>query len=147
MEEERLLRRLHVPVVCPQKQGWKISILVDSDLSVIVLLNGIREYLNMIQLTLSYVFSRISSQLSTVCAYSVTDIGNIFGEGKFKTPVAVETSHIKWVMYTGEMPVPRPGAVSLQHNQGGVCFFFFETLHCLYTGLQWTQRVGFIPDS
>ncbi|XP_011613013.2 semaphorin-4E [Takifugu rubripes] len=50
------------------------------------------------------------SQLSTVCAYSVTEIGDIFSEGKFKTPVAVETSHIKWVMYTGEMPVPRPGA-------------------------------------
>lgn len=56
----------------------------------------------------------------------MTDIGDIFSEGKFKTPVAVETSHIKWVMYTGEMPVPRPGAVSLQHNQGGEFFFFFK---------------------
>lgn len=73
----------------------------------------------------SCVFSRIFSQLSTVCAYSVTDIGDIFSEGKFKTPVAVETSHIKWVMYTGEMPVPRPGAVSL----GGD---YFELLQCLY---------------
>lgn len=47
-----------------------------------------------------------------MCAYNVTDLGDVFNEGKFKTPVAVETSHIKWVMYTGEMPVPRPGAVS-----------------------------------
>lgn len=64
-------------------------------------------------------FPRSLSQLSAVCAYSVTEIGDIFSEGKFKTPVAVETSHIKWVMYTGEMPVPRPGAVSPQYDQGG----------------------------
>uniref|UniRef100_A0A3P8SLS0 Si:ch211-129c21.1 n=1 Tax=Amphiprion percula TaxID=161767 RepID=A0A3P8SLS0_AMPPE len=50
------------------------------------------------------------SQVSAVCAYSVSDIGEIFNEGKFKTPVVVETSHVKWVMYTGEVPVPRPGA-------------------------------------
>ncbi|XP_029286341.1 semaphorin-4E [Cottoperca gobio] len=50
------------------------------------------------------------SQVSAVCAYSVSAIRDIFNEGKFKTPVAVETSHIKWVMYTGEVPVPRPGA-------------------------------------
>ncbi|CAJ1060189.1 semaphorin-4E [Xyrichtys novacula] len=51
-----------------------------------------------------------SSQASAVCAYSVSAIRDIFNEGKFKTPVAVETSHVKWVMYTGEVPVPRPGA-------------------------------------
>jgi len=56
--------------------------------------------------------SRSLSQVSAVCAYHVSDIRNIFNEGKFKTPVAVETSHVKWVMYTGEVPVPRPGAVS-----------------------------------
>ncbi|XP_034530507.1 semaphorin-4E [Notolabrus celidotus] len=50
------------------------------------------------------------SQVSAVCAYSVSAIRDIFNEGKFKTPVAVETSHVKWVMYTGEVPVPRPGA-------------------------------------
>ncbi|XP_028300391.1 semaphorin-4E-like isoform X2 [Gouania willdenowi] len=50
------------------------------------------------------------SQVSAVCAYSVSSIRDIFNEGKFKTPVAVETSHVKWVMYTGEVPVPRPGA-------------------------------------
>ncbi|KAJ0032287.1 hypothetical protein NQD34_002368 [Periophthalmus magnuspinnatus] len=49
------------------------------------------------------------SQVSAVCAYKVSDIRHIFTEGKFKTPVAVETSHVKWVMYTGEVPVPRPG--------------------------------------
>ena len=41
-------------------------------------------------------------------------IRDIFNEGKFKTPVAVETSHVKWVMHTGDVPVPRPGAVSLK---------------------------------
>lgn len=49
------------------------------------------------------------SQVSAVCAYKVSDIRTIFNEGKFKTPVAVETSHVKWVMYTGDVPVPRPG--------------------------------------
>lgn len=62
-------------------------------------------------------FSRSLSQASAVCAYSVSAIRDIFNEGKFKTPVAVETSHVKWVMYTGEVPVPRPGAVSLQTLQ------------------------------
>lgn len=50
------------------------------------------------------------SQVSAVCAYRVSAIRDIFNEGKFKTPVAVETSHVKWVMYTGDVPVPRPGA-------------------------------------
>ncbi|XP_072293945.1 semaphorin-4E [Eucyclogobius newberryi] len=49
------------------------------------------------------------SQVSAVCAYKVSDVRQVFTEGKFKTPVAVETSHVKWVMYTGEVPVPRPG--------------------------------------
>lgn len=49
--------------------------------------------------------------MSAVCAYTVSSIGDVFNEGKFKTSVAVETSHVKWVMYTGEVPVPRPGAV------------------------------------
>lgn len=61
-------------------------------------------------------FPRGLSQVSAVCAYSVTSIRDIFSEGKFKTPVAVETSHVKWVMYTGEVPVPRPGAVSLNKH-------------------------------
>ncbi|XP_037554129.1 semaphorin-4E [Nematolebias whitei] len=50
------------------------------------------------------------SQMSAVCAYTVSSIRDVFNEGKFKTPAAVETSHVKWVMYTGEVPVPRPGA-------------------------------------
>ncbi|XP_059197702.1 semaphorin-4E [Centropristis striata] len=50
------------------------------------------------------------SQVSAVCAYTVSAIRDIFNEGKFKTPVAVETSHVKWVMHTGDVPVPRPGA-------------------------------------
>lgn len=58
--------------------------------------------------------SRSLSQVSAVCAYSVSAIRDIFNEGKFKTPVAVETSNVKWVMYTGDVPVPRPGAVSLK---------------------------------
>ncbi|CAL8308998.1 unnamed protein product [Lota lota] len=51
-----------------------------------------------------------SSRMSAVCAYSVAAIREVFNEGKFKTSVAVETSHVKWIMYSGELPVPRPGA-------------------------------------
>lgn len=57
--------------------------------------------------------------MSAVCAYSISAIREIFNEGKFKTPVAVETSHVKWVMYTGEVPVPRPGAVRLMTLAAG----------------------------
>lgn len=58
-------------------------------------------------------FSRSLSQASAVCAYSVSAIRDIFNEGKFKKPVDVERFYIKWVMNTEEVPVPRPGAVSL----------------------------------
>uniref|UniRef100_A0A8C8JCK2 Uncharacterized protein n=1 Tax=Oncorhynchus tshawytscha TaxID=74940 RepID=A0A8C8JCK2_ONCTS len=48
--------------------------------------------------------------IESMCAYSVSAIGDVFNKGKFKTPVTVETSHVKWVMYSGEVPTPRPGA-------------------------------------
>ncbi|KAK5919383.1 hypothetical protein CgunFtcFv8_023282 [Champsocephalus gunnari] len=51
-----------------------------------------------------------TSDLSAVCAYRVSDISKVFAEGKYKTPVPVETSFVKWVMYSGDVPVPRPGA-------------------------------------
>ncbi|XP_036410006.1 semaphorin-4E-like [Megalops cyprinoides] len=51
-----------------------------------------------------------SVDLSTVCAYSVTDIGDVFSKGRFKTPVTVASSHVKWVMYSEDLPEPRPGA-------------------------------------
>ncbi|XP_051980479.1 semaphorin-4E-like [Xyrauchen texanus] len=54
--------------------------------------------------------SSSTDQSSTVCAYNVTDISEVFSRGKFKTAVTVETSDVKWVMYNGELPVPRPGA-------------------------------------
>ncbi|MBN3298680.1 SEM4E protein, partial [Amia calva] len=51
-----------------------------------------------------------SSAVSAVCAFSVQAISEVFSKGKYKTPITVETSHVKWVMYSGEVPVPRPGA-------------------------------------
>ncbi|XP_071778207.1 semaphorin-4E [Centroberyx gerrardi] len=51
-----------------------------------------------------------TSDLSAVCAYRVSDISRVFSEGKYKNPVTVETSFVKWVMYTGDVPSPRPGA-------------------------------------
>ncbi|XP_033505473.1 semaphorin-4E isoform X2 [Epinephelus lanceolatus] len=51
-----------------------------------------------------------TSDLSAVCAYRVSSISRVFAEGKYKTPVPVETSFVKWVMYSGDVPVPRPGA-------------------------------------
>lgn len=51
-----------------------------------------------------------ASDLSAVCAYRVSDISRVFEEGKYKSPVSVETSFFKWVVYSGEVPVPRPGA-------------------------------------
>lgn len=51
-----------------------------------------------------------SSGVSAVCAYRVSDISAVFSKGKYKTPVTVETSFVKWVMYSGDIPSPRPGA-------------------------------------
>lgn len=51
-----------------------------------------------------------TSDLSAVCAYNMLDIARVFSEGKYKAPVHVETSFVKWVMYSGDVPVPRPGA-------------------------------------
>lgn len=51
-----------------------------------------------------------TTDLSAVCAYRVSDISRVFAEGKYKTPVPVETSFVKWVMYSGHVPVPRPGS-------------------------------------
>ncbi|KAI7791369.1 semaphorin-4E [Triplophysa rosa] len=53
--------------------------------------------------------SSTTDQTSAICAYNVTDISEVFSRGKFKTPVTVETSDVKWVTYSGEIPVPRPG--------------------------------------
>lgn len=57
--------------------------------------------------------ARETSDLSAVCSYRVSDVSKVFAEGKYKTPVTVATSFVKWVMYSGDVPVPRPGAVSL----------------------------------
>ncbi|XP_067461681.1 semaphorin-4E [Thunnus thynnus] len=51
-----------------------------------------------------------TSDLSAVCVYRMSDISRVFAEGNYKTPVTVETSFVKWVMYSGVVPVPRPGA-------------------------------------
>ncbi|KAM9845219.1 semaphorin-4E-like isoform 1-T2 [Aulostomus maculatus] len=61
-----------------------------------------------------------TSDLSAVCAYRVSDISKVFAEGKYKTPVPVETSFVKWVMYSGDVPVPRPGACidNVARNEG-----------------------------
>ncbi|KAI2667910.1 Semaphorin-4E [Labeo rohita] len=56
-----------------------------------------------------------SSQYSAVCAYKIDDIKTVFSKGKFKAPVPVETSFVKWVMYSGDVPNPRPGACIDNH--------------------------------
>lgn len=39
-------------------------------------------------------------------------VEDLFQKGNFKGPLAVENSHAKWVVHRGEVPTPRPGAVS-----------------------------------
>ncbi|NXG73027.1 SEM4D protein, partial [Baryphthengus martii] len=48
--------------------------------------------------------------ISAVCAYGMKDIQEVFSKGSYKGPVTVEHSPVKWVVYRGEVPVPRPGA-------------------------------------
>ncbi|KAJ7995298.1 hypothetical protein DPEC_G00243090 [Dallia pectoralis] len=51
----------------------------------------------------------IGSDLSSVCAFSVYDIGRVFSEGRYLTPVTTESGS-RWVTHTGDEPVPRAGA-------------------------------------
>lgn len=60
---------------------------------------------------------RDTSDLSAVCVYRVSDISRVFAEGNYKTPLTVETSFVKWVMYSGDVPFPRPGTVSMTPMQ------------------------------
>ncbi|GCB73636.1 semaphorin-4E [Scyliorhinus torazame] len=48
--------------------------------------------------------------ISAVCAFSMAKIHEVFKEGKYKSSVTVEQSRLKWVMYSGTVPSPRPGA-------------------------------------
>ncbi|NWQ82720.1 SEM4E protein, partial [Columbina picui] len=48
--------------------------------------------------------------ISAVCAYSMKNIQEVFSKGNYKGPVTVEHSPVKWMVYRGEVPVPRPGA-------------------------------------
>ncbi|KAM6465777.1 semaphorin-4E-like [Liasis olivaceus] len=48
--------------------------------------------------------------ISAVCAFRMETIQDVFLKGNFKGPVALEDSHMKWVMYRGDVPTPRPGA-------------------------------------
>lgn len=59
-----------------------------------------------------------SSQYSAVCAYGIEDVKAVFSKSKFKTSVEVEMSSVKWVMYSGELPDPRPGACIDDHARG-----------------------------
>lgn len=56
---------------------------------------------------------RMALPLSAVCVYSVADMSKVFSEAKYKKPELVKTSFVKWVTYSGDVPSPRPGAVSL----------------------------------
>ncbi|NWH66975.1 SEM4D protein, partial [Geococcyx californianus] len=48
--------------------------------------------------------------ISAVCAYSMKNIEEVFSKGNYKGAVPVEQSPVKWMVYRGEVPVPRPGA-------------------------------------
>ncbi|NXY48794.1 SEM4E protein, partial [Ceuthmochares aereus] len=48
--------------------------------------------------------------ISAVCAYSMKNIEEVFSKGNYKGAVPVEHSPVKWMVYRGEVPVPRPGA-------------------------------------
>ncbi|XP_075758975.1 semaphorin-4E-like isoform X2 [Pelodiscus sinensis] len=48
--------------------------------------------------------------ISAVCAFSMKTVQEVFTTGNYKGPVTVEHSHVKWVVFRGEVPLPRPGA-------------------------------------
>lgn len=49
---------------------------------------------------------------SAVCAYSMASIREAFSKGSYRGPITVEHSHVRWMVFRGEVPVPRPGAVN-----------------------------------
>ncbi|XP_014844031.1 PREDICTED: semaphorin-4E-like [Poecilia mexicana] len=51
----------------------------------------------------------LTSEISAVCAYRMSDISKQFSEGKYKTQTQVEGLYVKWVTFSGEVPKPRPG--------------------------------------
>lgn len=50
--------------------------------------------------------------VSAVCVYSMAGIQEAFSKGSYRGPIAVEHSHVRWMAFRGEVPVPRPGAVN-----------------------------------
>ncbi|XP_074834464.1 semaphorin-4E-like isoform X5 [Carettochelys insculpta] len=46
--------------------------------------------------------------ISAVCAFSMKTVQEVFTKGNYKGPVTVENSQIKWVVFRGEVPLPRP---------------------------------------
>ncbi|NXT50384.1 SEM4E protein, partial [Pluvianellus socialis] len=56
------------------------------------------------------IFSPQWGRISAVCAYSMKNIQEVFSTGNYRGPVTVEHSPVKWMVYRGEVPVPRPGA-------------------------------------
>ncbi|KAM9440130.1 semaphorin-4E-like [Clarias gariepinus] len=66
----------------------------------------------------------VLSQYSTVCAYRIQDIREVFSKGKFKTMVNID-NNLKWITYYGDVPDPRPGAcINNDARQKG----FFKSL-------------------
>lgn len=57
--------------------------------------------------------------LSAVCAYKLSNVEEVFSKGKYMQSATVEQSHTKWVRYNGEIPKPRPGAVSIDRFRRG----------------------------
>uniref|UniRef100_G1MZC4 Sema domain-containing protein n=1 Tax=Meleagris gallopavo TaxID=9103 RepID=G1MZC4_MELGA len=58
------------------------------------------------------IFSQQWGRLDTsaVCAYSMASIREAFSKGSYRGPITVEHSHVRWMVFRGEVPVPRPGA-------------------------------------
>ncbi|XP_077697932.1 semaphorin-4E-like isoform X2 [Eretmochelys imbricata] len=46
--------------------------------------------------------------ISAVCAFSMKTVQEVFAKGNYKGPVTVEHSHVKWMVFRGEVPLPRP---------------------------------------
>lgn len=50
--------------------------------------------------------------MSAVCSYNLSTVEDVFSKGKYMQSATVEQAHTKWVQFNGEIPRPRPGAVS-----------------------------------
>ncbi|XP_069784762.1 semaphorin-4D-like isoform X2 [Narcine bancroftii] len=49
-------------------------------------------------------------EVSAVCSFKMSKVEDVFSTGKFMQSASFDQSHVKWVIFGGSVPLPRPGS-------------------------------------